>query len=109
MGLARLIAAIAPVPVRPIVEALVPNANAVDVRVGQPARLRIDESATLDGIVFSVGPDARFTESSGGAFRVLIATDTLDLRLGLAMEVRLITREERVLNLLFNRIERAFR
>ena len=109
IGAGTLIAAIAPVPVRPIVEALVPNANAVDVRVGQPARLRIDESATLDGIVFSVGPDARFTESSGGAFRVLIATDTLDLRLGLAMEVRLITREERVLNLLFNRIERAFR
>ena len=103
-----LIATLAPTPVRPIVEALVGNANATDVEPGQAARLRLDESETIDGVVFAVSPDARFTESSNGAYRVLIAPDTLDLRLGLAVDVRLITRQERVLTLLFNRIERAF-
>ena len=103
-----LIATLAPTPVRPIVEAWVGNANATDVEPGQSARLRLDESETIDGVVFAVSPDARFTESSKPAFQVLIAPDTLDLRLGLAVDVRLITRQERVLTLLFNRIERAF-
>lgn len=103
-----LIATLAPTPVRPIVEAWVPNAKATDLRPGQPARLRLDDSETIDGIVFAVSPDVRFTESANGAFQVLIAPDTLGLRLGLAVDVRLITRQERVLTLLFNRIERAF-
>ncbi len=103
-----LIATLAPTPVRPIVEAWVPNAKATDLRPGHPARLRLDDSETIDGIVFAVSPDVRFTESANGAFQVLIAPDTLGLRLGLAVDVRLITRQERVLTLLFNRIERAF-
>ena len=103
-----LVAAVAETPVRPIVEALVSNRSAQDIQPGQPARLRLDESNTVDGLIFSVSPDARFTESVNGAYRVLIAPDTIDLRLGLAVDVRLITRQERVLTLLFNRIERAF-
>ena len=103
-----LVAAVAQAPVRPIVEALVSNRSSQDIQPGQPARIRLDESNTVDGLVFSVSPDARFTESANGAYRVLIAPDTVDLRLGLAVDVRLITRQERVLTLLFNRIERAF-
>ncbi len=103
-----LIATLAPTPVRPIVEAWVPNAKATDLRPGHPARLRLDDSETIDGIVFAVSPNVRFTESANGAFQVLIAPDTLGLRLGLAVDVRIITRQERVLTLLFNRIERAF-
>lgn len=103
-----LVAAVAETPVRPIVEALVSNRSSQDIQPGQPARLRLDESNTVEGLIFSVSPDARFTESANGTYRVLIAPDTVDLRLGMAVDVRLITRQGRVLTLLFNRIGRAF-
>ena len=103
-----LIATLAPTPLHTIVEAMVSNRDAADVHPGQPARLIIDDAETFDGIVLSVSPDARFSETAKGAYRVLVVPDTPDLRLGLALEVRFLTRQESVLSLLFTRIKRAF-
>ena len=102
-----LVATIAPTPIRPVVETWVGNAEAAELKPGQRARMLVDDFHTAEGVISSVGPDVRFSEAVNGAIRVLIQPESLSLRLGIALEVRLITRKERVLSLLFSRIERA--
>jgi acetyl/propionyl-CoA carboxylase alpha subunit len=53
--------------------------------------------------------DAALTEAARGSFRVIIAPEDPDLRLGLAMEVRLLTRTDSLLGLLAGRIRESFR
>ena len=104
-----LIATLAPTPIYLIVEAWLPNRDAPLVHRGQRVRLVTEDSETFDGYVLSISPDARLTDSGTGAYRVLITPDTnRTLHLGLALETRFVTREERVLSLLFTRIRQAF-
>jgi hypothetical protein len=63
----------------------------------------------MSGTVRSVSPDAALTEAARGSFRVIIAPEDPDLRLGLAMEVRLLTRTDSLLGLLAGRIRESFR
>lgn len=108
IGAGNLIGAVAAVPLQTIVEAFVDNSESGSVKRGQRAWLRIEDSETVPGTVLSVSPDARFNDSSLGLYQVIISPQLLNLRLGQAMEVRVVTREERLLTLIFNRIERAF-
>jgi hypothetical protein len=102
-----VIAALVPELAVPVVEAQVLNRDAADIRAGQAARLVVDPSTVFDATVVSISPDARFNESQTGTYRVLVRPDG-NLRLGLAMEVRFLTRRESVLSLLLIRIKRAF-
>ena len=105
-----LIATLAPTPIYLIVEAAwLPNRDAPLVHRGQRVRLVTEDSETFDGYVLSISPDARLTDSGTGAYRVLITPDTnRTLHLGLALETRFVTREERVLSLLFTKIRKNF-
>ncbi len=104
-----LIATLAPTPIYLIVEAWLPNRDAPLVHRGQRVRLVTEDSETFDGYVLSISPDARLTDSGTGAYRVLITPDTnRKLHLGLALETRFVTREERVLSLLFRKIRKNF-
>ncbi len=104
-----LIATLAPTPIYLIVEAWLPNRDAPLVHRGQRVRLVTEDSETFDGYVLSISPDARLTDSGTGAYRVLITPDTnRKLHLGLALETLFVTREERVLSLLFRKIRKNF-
>ena len=104
-----LIATVAPTPIYLVVEAWLPTRDAPLVHRGQKVRLVTEDSETFDGYVLSISPDARLTDSGTGTYRVLITPDAnRKLHLGLALETRFVTREERVLSLLFTRIRRAF-
>jgi multidrug resistance efflux pump len=92
-----------------VVEAIVANQDVESVRPGQPVRLLLDDSRVMSGTVRSVSPDAALTEAARGSFRVIIAPEDPDLRLGLAMEVRLLTRTDSLLGLLAGRIRESFR
>ena len=92
-----------------VIEAWLPNRDAPLVHRGQKVRLVTEDSETFDGFVLSISPDAHLTNAGAGAYRVLITPDTnRKLHLGLALETLFVTREERVLSMLFTRIRRAF-
>ena len=98
-----------PAPNARVVEAVVANRNAEDVRPRQQVRLLMDDSRVLGGQVRSVSPDVRLSEPAAGSYRVIIVPESGDLRLGLAMEVRFVTRTETVLGMLVGRIRRSVR
>ena len=104
-----LIATLAPTPMYLVIEAWLPNRDAPLVHRGQRVRLVSADAESFDGHVLSMSPDARLTDGGAGAYRVLITPDpNRRLILGLALETRFVTREERVLSLLFTRIRRVF-
>ncbi|HYR87335.1 MAG TPA: HlyD family secretion protein [Terriglobia bacterium] len=98
-----------------VVESWLPAADRAFVRAGQSVRLQTDafppdQYNAVNGTVLSISPDARFNESLNGAFRVLIvpAPDSPELHLGMTFQVLFITRTERALGLLFQKIKRNF-
>jgi multidrug resistance efflux pump len=98
-----------------VVESWAPTHERAHIHAGQAVRLQTDafppdQYNAIDGTVLSVSPDARFTESLNGAFRVLIAPAPYspELHLGITFQVHFITRQERLLMLLFQKIRRGF-
>jgi len=98
-----------------LIESWLPAAERPFVKLDQRVRLQTesfppDQYNASDGAVLSISPDARFNESLTSAFRVLITPDPFnpELHLGMTFEVHFITRQERLLWLLFQRIRRNF-
>ena len=94
-----------------MIEAWLPTPERPYVLPGQRVRLQTEASPpgeynALYGAVLSISPGARFNESLDGAYRVLIgpAPYTPRLRLGMTFNVHFITRQERLLWLVFNKM-----
>jgi multidrug resistance efflux pump len=109
------IAAVVPRSQPPVVESWLPTAERAFVSPGQTVRLQTDafppdQYNAVNGTVLSISPDARFNESLNGAFHVLIAPapDSPELHMGMTFQVHFITRRERALWLLFQKIKRSF-
>jgi hypothetical protein len=84
--------------------------------VGKSVRLRSeslarDEYDAFDGTISSISPDARFNDALNGAYRVLITPGSFapELKLGMTFEVNFITKQDRLLLLLFEKIRIGFR
>jgi adhesin transport system membrane fusion protein len=103
-----LVAAVVPEAAPLVVEAQVPNRDAEHIEAGQAARLILDASTAFDGAVLSISPDAGLDESRAGAYRVLVRPGAGEFRLGLALQVRVLTGRRSVLELLLARVRRAF-
>lgn len=98
-----------------VIESWLPASERSYVDPGQRVRLRTDSLPSdqynaFDGAVLSISPDARFNDSLTGAYRVLItpASYSPPLRLGMTFDVHFITRQDRLLGLLFQRIRKPF-
>jgi multidrug resistance efflux pump len=94
-----------------VVEAWLATSDRTFVEPGQPVRMQVESIAsvvpnTFDGKVASIAPDAVFNSSGAGAYRVLIrpAPAQSRLELGMTLQVHFITRQERLLMLLFQRV-----
>jgi membrane fusion protein, peptide pheromone/bacteriocin exporter len=81
-----------------VVESLIPASERRYIAMGQRVRLQIDQYTAFDGSVLSISPD-----SVSDAFHVTITTDS-PLQLGMTFDVRYITRQERLLFLLYRRL-----
>jgi multidrug resistance efflux pump len=99
-----------------VIESWVPNSDRFDLAPGQRVRLRSeafppDENKTFGGVIQYISPDARFNESLSGTYRVLIrpADNVPPLSLGTTFEVNFITRQERLIWILFEKIRHGFR
>ena len=104
-------------PARPsfVVEALLPAADRAFVVEGQAVRLQFEAASSLihrpiDGVVASIAPDAVFTGSGGGSYRVTIRPDESgsDFQLGMTLQVHFIARQERLLWLFFEKTQQVF-
>ncbi len=101
---------------RPVViESFLPTADRAHVSAGQSVRLQSDafppdQYNAIDGAVLAISPDARFNEGLTGSYRVLIAPapDSPSLHLGMTFQVHFITRQERLLSLLFQKVAANF-
>lgn len=98
-----------------VIESWLPAAERMYVAPGGRVRLKSDtlpsdQYNAFDGIILSISPDARFNESLSGAYRVLISPLPYSpaLRLGLTYETHFITRQERLLWLLFDKLRPDF-
>jgi multidrug resistance efflux pump len=96
-----------------VIESWLPSSDRTFVSPGQRVRLQSEafspgEYNSFDGIVLSISPDARFTESLAGAYRVLVtpAPYSSPLHLGMTFQVHFIEREERLLWILFERVRK---
>jgi multidrug resistance efflux pump len=110
------VAAIVPATHALLVEASVPTFERSHIFAGQRVRLRsesvpADANDAFDGVVQYISPDARFNESLNGGYRVLIrpADSSRPLRLGATFELHFLTREERLLSILFEKLRAGFR
>jgi multidrug resistance efflux pump len=110
-----IVASIAPTTQSPVVEAWVPSADRPFVKTGQAVRMQIESVASVvhqafDGTVASIAPDAVFNQSGIGAYQVLVhpAPLSTNMQLGMALQVHFITRQERLLWLLVQRLRREF-
>ena len=108
LAAATTIAAITPTSRPLVIESLLPASDRTYVEAGQRVRLET-ETELFDGSVLSISPDARFNESLNGAYRVLVTPGlyTPNLQLGMTFQVHFITRQERLLALLFRRTKVA--
>ena len=98
------VATLARTPTVKVIESWLPNRDAENVYPEQPVRLVLAGPESLEGTVLSIAPDARMVDPGSGAYRVLIDFhEAQDLRLGLAVEVRFMTRKESLLSLLFSK------
>ena len=91
-----------------VIQSWLPTSDRAFVNPGQLVRLQTDEYETFNGSVISISPDAQFNDSLSGAYRVTIspADDAPELQLGMTFQVHYITRQERLLWLLFEKIRR---
>lgn len=97
--------------------------SSIDVgrlRVGMPARVKLDafdyrKYGTLDGRVDFISPDSRFLPTGALGYLVRVALDRQDslqedrlarLRIGMTGLVEVVTEEERLLTLLFRKMQR---
>jgi multidrug resistance efflux pump len=103
-------------------EALVPSEEVANLRVGMPARIKLDaydyqRYGTLSGTVCFVAPDSGVAEGHPGAF-YLVRIEVADaevgrgdlrgpVRLGMAGQVEIVTDRESVLSLLTQKIRRT--
>lgn len=98
-----------------IIESWLPTSDRSYIDEGQTVRLRSESFAagdsSFDGIISSISPDAHFNESFTGSYRVLITPgpSQSELRLGMTFAVNFITRQDRLLWIVFGRIRMAFR
>jgi multidrug resistance efflux pump len=99
-----------------VIESWLPSPERLYISTGNSVRLRSetvahDEYDSFDGTISSISPDARFNDALSGAYRVLINPGPFapELQLGMTFEVNFITREDRLLLLLFDKIRIGFR
>jgi len=99
-----------------VIDCWMPTPERAYISVGDSVRLRSesfarDEYDAFDGTILSISPDARFNDALSGAYRVLIkpASSWPELKLGMTFEVNFITRQDRLLLLLFEKIRTGFR
>jgi multidrug resistance efflux pump len=97
-----------------VIESWIPSGERDWVKEGQRVRAKPDElhsdpARSLDGVVLSISPDARITDTLA-THRVLIRIvgSSLAVHLGQTFQVRFITREQRLLWVMFQRIYDAF-
>ena len=109
------IAALVPSAKSEVIETALPTADRIHVHTGQLVRLQSDSALpnhddAFDGRVLSISADARFNESLMGAYRVVITpgADAPDLHLGMTFQVHFVTREERLLWVLFDKLRGGF-
>jgi multidrug efflux pump subunit AcrA (membrane-fusion protein) len=98
-----------------IIEAWLPTADRLLVAPKQLVRIQLDSVSgaghgAFDGSVESVAPDAVFNPSGIGAYRVVVrpASSVHQLIAGMTLRVHFITGQERLLFVLFHRVEREF-
>lgn len=115
IGTGTAVAAVVPRSHLLVIESWLPTSDRAFVDEGQPVRLQTDsfpadQYNAIDGAVLSISPDARFNEALNGAFRVLIAPapGPPRLQLGMTFQVHFITRQERLIWVLFQKIHRNF-
>jgi len=115
LSAASPVAAIAPAGRGPVVEVWLPTADRAFVYVGQPVRMQLETAPTsvykpVDGVVASIGADAVFNEEGSGGYRVIVipAPVAPDLELGMTLQALFISRQERLLWLLFQKIRLEF-
>jgi multidrug resistance efflux pump len=99
-----------------VIECWLPSTDRSYVSVGNSVRLRSESLAhdgydAFDGTISSISPDARFNDALNGAYRVLITPGSFapELKLGMTFEVNFITKQDRLLLLLFEKIRIGFR
>ena len=99
-----------------VIECWLPTPDRLYINVGNSVRLRSesfthDEYDAFDGTISYISPDARFNDALNGAYRVLITPgpSSPELKLGMTFEVNFITRQDRLLLLLFEKIQSGFR
>ena len=96
-----------------LIESWLPTPDRSYIAAGKSVRLRSesytgDEYDAFDGTILSISPDARFNDTLSGAYRVLIIPGSFspELKLGMTFEVNFITRQDRLLLLLFENRKR---
>src|SRR5262249_50485179 len=105
------VASIVPIGQPLVVEAWLATPDRAFVKKGLPVRMQADSGASrqqaLDGEVESIAPDAVFNSNGTGAYRVVIrpAPRSSTLQLGMTLQVHFITHQERLLSLLFQRVQ----
>ncbi len=99
-----------------VIECWLPTPDRSYIDVGNSVRVRSESFAhdqydAFDGKISSISPDARFNDALNGAYRVLITPGSFspELKLGMTFEVNFITRQDRLLLLLFEKIRIGFR
>jgi multidrug resistance efflux pump len=115
LGPGTAIAALVPRSHNLVIESWLPSSDRTYVIQGQVVRLQTDSFPAdqyngLEGTVLSISPDARFNESLSGTYRVLITPSpySAELHLGQTFNVHFITRQQRLLWLLFDKVSAEF-
>lgn len=107
-----VIAAIVPSSHSLVIESWLPTSDRAYINPGQLVRLQSESNHddTFDGAILSISPDARFNESLAGAYRVLItpSDESPALHFGMTFDVHFITRRQRLLFLLFDKLRKEF-
>jgi hypothetical protein len=97
-----------------IVESWLPTTDRPRIHEGQTARIQpeealVDPSGAFDGIVLSVSPDVRLIDSRA-VYRVVVTPldEAPPLRLGMTFRIYFIAQQERLLMVLFHRLQAGF-
>jgi multidrug resistance efflux pump len=108
------IATIIPATETLIVESWLSSSERGLVTPGQTTRLRVESglstNAPFDGVVESVSPDVRVSETGAAAYRVTVRVESPSVELlpGMTFELRFIVRHERLLWMLFQKFRQGF-
>jgi multidrug resistance efflux pump len=112
LGPGAAVAAIVPITQSIVIESWLPTSDRSYVFLGQLARLKSgNHDDAFDASILSISPDARFIESNEsltGTYRILLtpSDESPALRLGMTFDVHFITRQQRLLLLLFDKLRK---